>query len=108
DDGYSEVAQEALAACGKRGITATCFASATPAFNGEPLWFDTWYSAVATGPSDAIRRRLIEWGGPTASVPQDWVGGEPRRWLAGLPVALRTSRLKELLEIVGPTTPPYL
>lgn len=107
DDGYRETLTVAAKALSARGMPATCFASAAPALDGEPLWFDAWYAVIATGPAHAARGLLASWKAPLSDE-GDWIRGPTRRWLAELGTGERVERLAALVAVSGGVPPAYL
>lgn len=106
DDGYRELLTTVLPICQQQQVVGTCFASASPALLGEPLWFDAWYYSVAAGRNDPRwLEHVREWGIVPPADLDGWVRGAPKRLLTSLPPEDRRQRLLELQHRGGAAVP---
>jgi peptidoglycan/xylan/chitin deacetylase (PgdA/CDA1 family) len=106
DDGYVDTLELAAPVCARRGVVATCFASAGPATGGRPLWFDVWYSLAHAGVGQhSWYEALQELGVPEAPDIASCVRGPAKQWLASLAVAARHELLDRLAEALGVALP---
>jgi peptidoglycan/xylan/chitin deacetylase (PgdA/CDA1 family) len=106
DDGYADTLSLAAPICARRGVVATCFASAGPAMGGPPLWFDVWYSLVYAGLGQAgWSTALHELGIPESPDIESCVRGPAKRWLSSLAVAARRQVLDRLASALGVPIP---
>ena len=109
DDGYVDTLELAAPICARRGVVATCFASAGPATGGPSLWFDAWYSVAHGGLGqpgwDTALRQL---GIPDAPDIASCVRGPAKRWLASLADAARRDILDRLAVALHASLPSGL